>query len=200
VNKDGKDIRNVIPISVLAQEGKKKIRNKNCYSRQTVRAKVSGYDVSHVKYDSLGHFLRAYPQFSPERFDWKQESGALKGSSLENTTLRWINKDGRFYLDMDSVKDTLTAEAPRNDRWSYLNWGKGYVDLFVTAEAWKHKFFDPIAGHMDERDRKILEEFYVTHPKSKAVVEKAIWDSHTSVFAKQQGMTNMELLRFRLGI
>jgi hypothetical protein len=79
-----------------------------------------------------------------------------------------------------------------------MNYGKilelGYTDLILTAEAIRHNAWKLLSY----KGRMYLQDFLQDFPDSRAEYNHAVWDSHTSLSAKLQGMSISDFLRFRM--
>jgi len=124
--------------------------------------------------------LEAWPQFHPDFiYDWNQERGQFMVlGNLDN--FRWVMKNGKYYLD---------SETFNRIQASFI----GYVDLILSSEAIKRKAWKLLSY----KGRVHLPQFLRDFPDAKEVYDRAVWDSHTSLYAKQKGMTNNDLLRMR---
>lgn len=70
----------------------------------------------------------------------------------------------------------------------------GYTDLILTCEVIKKKDWRVL----QYRGYEHLDDFLKQNPDSYQAYQKAVWDSHTSLYAKKEKLTNTQLLRGRL--
>lgn len=129
---------------------------------------------------------KAWPQFHPDFvYNWSQKTGSFPVLLSEERFL-WLNKDGKYYLDKETF-NRISASFRIS-----LNFG--YTDLILTSEAIKHKAWKILSYRGLVHSYAFLRDF----PDIKPRYEKAVWDGHTSLYAKQRGMTNYDLLRTRM--
>jgi|APSaa5957512622_1039677.scaffolds.fasta_scaffold31734_1 hypothetical protein len=150
--------------------------------------------------------------FDPEfAYDWGQRSGELKMRGLitgDIPNFFWLNENGRYYLDPKTFELIpagrivhVTESEGKNKEGTvkrFISWrmnrDPGYTDLVLTAGALKHNAWKVLsrngAGYLDD----FLKEF----PDVDAAYERAVWDSHTSLYAKENGMNVSEFLRARV--
>ena len=104
------------------------------------------------------------------------------------TGFLWYKRRSRYYFDPVTL-DNIHASMRTNRKFD-----AGYVDLVFTAEVVRYH-----RGDLLRRDATIdsWAKFLQEHLYSKERVDKAIWDSHTSLFAEKEGMNVTELLRMR---
>ncbi|MFH1211919.1 MAG: hypothetical protein V1659_03230, partial [Candidatus Woesearchaeota archaeon] len=99
----------------------------------------------------------------------------------------WSMRENRYYFD-ERTFDLIPASIRSKNRHY------GYTDLVLTREALRHRAWKLLSYkglcHIDQ----FLRDF----PDARLQYERAVWDSHTSLFAKGAGMTVFELLRMRL--
>ena len=96
----------------------------------------------------------------------------------------WRIEEGRYFLDGKTF-DRITA--------GLTSVQYGYTDLILTAEAIKHGAWKLLS----RRGLKHIPDFLRDFPDSRERYRRAIWDSHTSLYAKRKGMTVNEFLRMR---
>lgn len=72
--------------------------------------------------------------------------------------------------------------------------GLGYTDLILTKEAIKHKAWKLLSY----KGRGHLQDFLRDFPDARVEYERAVFDSHTSLSAKLQGLSVSDFLRFRM--
>lgn len=70
----------------------------------------------------------------------------------------------------------------------------GYTDLILTVGALRHNAWKVLSRN----GRKHLDAFLRGFPDVRADYARAVWDSHTSFYAKSKGMTLFEFLRARI--
>jgi hypothetical protein len=114
---------------------------------------------------------RVWPILKPEiMYDFSQEKGEFcvtRGSGF-----LWKNINGRYYFDEETFNHIPSS--------FFCSRNYGYVDLVLTREAIKHqawKLFS-VGG------QKHYDDFLTDFPESMKEYEKAVWDSHTSIYAK----------------
>ncbi|MBI3984548.1 MAG: hypothetical protein HY344_01205 [Candidatus Levybacteria bacterium] len=131
---------------------------------------------------------RVWPQFKPESmYDFSTTQGKFN-FVFGGGNFIWKQVDGKFYLDQ-STFDRIPAGFLVNEDLNL-----GYADLILTAEAIRQSAWKLLSY----RGLFYLRDFLTAFPDSRARYERAVWDSHTSLFAKRKGMTNTEFLRMRL--
>ena len=142
----------------------------------------------HIDYDEFNTKEEVYakwPIFHPNnQFNWEQKEGNFSMSS-QTRHFFWKQKEGKYYLD-EKTFNTLPAT-------STFGGILGYTDLILTAEAIKHGAWKVLSylgmNHTNEFLNKI--------PKAKKAYDKAVIDSHTSLYAKQNKWTLFDLIRYR---
>jgi hypothetical protein len=142
--------------------------------------------------------FRLWPEFSPEfMYDWEQKDGHFSSGIRGTDNILWLNQEGKYYLDrrtFDRIGAGFSNWGLQNpDYWGYINSVWGYTDLIVTAEAIKQKAWKLFSHHGQGHISSFIGDF----PNSRERYERAIWDAHTSLYAKKAGMTVSEFLRFR---
>jgi len=139
----------------------------------------------------LNKLVKEYPQFSPDyMYEFSPDSGSFSIPDANNSRdFRWIKKGDLYYLDTETFRKIPAAFTGNHGSRYY-----GYTDLLLTAEAIKQNAWKLLS----RKGLEHLEEFYRDFPESRRRLEKAIWDGHSSSYAKKQRMTNTELLRWRL--
>ncbi len=143
-------------------------------------------------FKSEGELWKIWPQFNPDfMFDWARGEGIFQCADRLNFArkkeqFRWVQTGGKYNLDAQTL-DEIPA-----------SWGcggsLGYTDLILTAEAVNHQAWKLLSY----KGLKHFSQFLKDFPDARARYGRAIWDSHTSLSAKMQGMTHTELLRYRL--
>lgn len=156
--------------------------NENQYTLEVQPIKL----ISEVEvFSSEEELFEKWPQFKPENmYDWSQTKGEFKVLMGEKSFL-WKNINGRFFLD----KKTFD-HIP----YSFRSGNYGYTDMILTKEAIRHQAWKLLS----RRGLVHLHDFLEDFPDSKAEYEKAIWDSHTSLWAKSKEMNHFELIRMRV--
>lgn len=138
-------------------------------------------------FNSEEELFQKWPQFKPEnKYEFFQPNGSFSVSNAEDKFL-WKNINGRYYLDEETFNRIPSGCL-------FTKRECGYTDLILTAEAIKHRAYKLLSCE----GYKFLGYFLRDFPDSKARHEKAIWDSHTSLYAKEKEMNHLELIRFRL--
>ena len=145
-------------------------------------------------FQNLDSMTDKYPWLHPERiFDFSRKSGHFQNRVAEDFPMyKWNQRDGKYYLDKDHMMETTHTGLDQSFE-TYCQ-PCGYTDFIVTLEAVRNKAWKLLSY----RGLQHLENFFKKWPDAKIAYEKAVIDSHTSLYAKQQGMTHNELLRFRL--
>ena len=154
------------------------------------------------QFDSLEQLTARFPQFAPEKmYNFSQPSGGFKmvqGVNYPARHFRWKMANGKYYLDEQTFERLppcwTSSSSPITN--PFYSESYGYTDLVVTAEALRHKAWKVFSwqGYITERVVAFLESF----PEASRAHASAVWDSFTSYYAKQKGMTNTEFLRMRL--
>ncbi len=132
-------------------------------------------------------------------FDWNQKEGnAMDGLPLEIVGA-WTLQEGKYFLDMEKTYSILREKG--------LTW----ADFILTCEMVKR--MKPFAGFSDGnyggfRRRgwngvgEFNAELYGDTPEEceefSNIHARAVWDYETTRYAMLKGLTNAELLRFRL--
>lgn len=147
------------------------------------------------EFNSEQELWKKWPQLHPNNsFDWSKEKGKF-GSVGEGDYLSdfsWKMNNGRYFLDeelfniMPASKLCESLQIGEDKMW-------GYTNLILTAEAIKNKAWKLISYKATFND-KFLRDF----PSAKEAYDKAVWDSHTSLHAKQNNMNISDFLRWRI--
>jgi len=103
-----------------------------------------------------------------------EESGQLY--AFLSKRIRWLQRNGKFFLDIPFVKDNLTKGEGR--LFDCYAWN----DLILTAEAVRVNFWKVLT----RRGLDYMPKFLEKHPAVVAAYEKSTWDSYTSLYAKQK--------------
>lgn len=126
-------------------------------------------------YESYSEFCSDWPEADPDvRFNWDQDSGNFARAVLGREKFLWRREGDKYYLDEETFKGIPAS------LWTGLS--MGYVDLIATSEAIKKGAWKVLSY----RGAMHMPEFLETHSDSRERVEKAIWDSHTSLYAKKE--------------
>jgi len=162
-------------------------RNYSCYHKcpwddygQNKKDKEWECNIFKKKQKVLKNVLGLNPEASRRTIFSKKRGKLTKGLIGANTSF-WIQKKGRYFLDMsflDQIDDDL------------------YSCLILTAEAIKNKAWNFLCYD----GRRNVQRFLYDHPSSLKRYSKAIFDLSISRFAQKRGFTNIELLRFRAPI
>lgn len=140
------------------------------------------------EFNRLEDVVNIFPQFHPHyRYNWDTKAGKFYGWGIQ--LFSWKQEKGRYYIDEKTFNS-----IPASFRCPHSEFSFGYTDLILTAEAIKKKAWKLFSygGTMH------TDNFLSKNPDSQERFEKAIHDSHTSLFAKQRDMTITEFLRMRL--
>jgi len=130
-----------------------------------------------------------WPQFHTGfKHDWMQEKGYLTTiGMMGGDNFSWIQRNGKYYLS-----DETFERMPASLGCSGLL--LGYVDLVMTSEAIRLKAWKVLSY----KGLKHFSSFIKRFPEAALAYEKAVWDSHLSLYAKEQAMSASELLRLRI--
>lgn len=142
-----------------------------------------------LRVSSLEKAVEKFPQFHPDYvYNWKKTKGNFLGFGTEKFC--WKNKNGKYYFD-EKTFDKIPASFRCNSKRPF---SFGYTDLIITAEAIKKKAWKLFSygGTMH------TENFLAKNKDVNEKIRKAIWDSHTSIYAKEKNMTVKEFLRSRI--
>jgi hypothetical protein len=146
------------------------------------------------QYRSIDALTKDYPMFNLDfMFNFNQEEGIIS-TDCYDSKFYWKKKDDKYYLDKEKTFDNICAAMRFDFKPGKLGMELGYTDLILTEEALKHKAY----WLLDWRGKDKLPAFIEKFEDSKNKYGLAIWDSHTSLFAKSSGLTNNELLRYRM--
>jgi hypothetical protein len=141
------------------------------------------------KFSSEQELFEKWPQFNPDFvFHWDQKNGHFTTDFLLRKNFLWIQKHGRYYLDRQTFD-----RIPASLRCSTTEFG--YTDLVLTSEAVKCKAWKLLS----RKGMRFFPQFINEFPDAQHAYERAVWDAHTSLSAKMQGMSITEFLRYRLG-
>lgn len=138
-----------------------------------------------IKTDS--DLWKRFPFSHPdEKYDWSQKNGFLYSGLMGRQNFLWLNKNSKYYLNkktFDKIPAGLWINSMRF----------GYTDLILTSEAIKNNAWKILSY----KGLRHFPDFMHSFPESMKTYEKAIWDSHTSLYAKKKGMKTSDLLRMR---
>jgi hypothetical protein len=138
-------------------------------------------------FKSKQELYEKWPQFHTDfANNWSQKTGHFIVGCLGGNNFLWIQKQGKYYFDKQTF-DRIPASFG-----SSLS--LGYVDLILTSEAIKHKAWKVLSRRGLQHCPQFLEDF----PEAVPRYARAVWDSHTSLSAKMQGMSISNFLRFRM--
>jgi hypothetical protein len=135
------------------------------------------------EYFSIDDLSRGFPELSPDSiFNWEQNEGIISNFNRHSTLYRgeqprWEKRNNKYYLQ-NASEFTET----------------NYTSLIITAEAIREKAW----GLFAFRAYAMTEDFLLDFPESRKRHDKAVVDWQTSQYAKNQGMTNNEYLRWHL--
>jgi hypothetical protein len=137
------------------------------------------------KFKSDEELYSKWPQFHPDFiYDWSKEKGNFSGDNGVNNFF-WMKSKDKYSLDPKTFDSIPASSGAR----MYM----GYTDLILTAEAIKHEAWKVLSY----RGFIYLDWFLKDFSKAKTMYDRAVWDAHTSLFAKSKEMTITELLRLR---
>lgn len=135
-------------------------------------------------YRNEEELFKDWPIFDPEnKYDWSQTNGHFSVTPFDNNFI-WTKKGELYYLD-----DETFSRIPAG--FNVLSYG--YTDLIITAEAIRHNAWK-LLSYIGKRH---LCQFFRDFPDSHEKYSRAVWDSHTSLFAKSKNMSVSDFLRFR---
>ncbi len=157
------------------------------FPKQTFRLRLYNLFTEEDEFESVDELVAKYPHYDPNvMFNWAQEGGRFR--TLISDGIGWVQRNGHYFLDEAFTKNNLTVGEHR------LIDCYAWNDLILTAEAVRTEFWKVLA----RRGLEHMPEFLEKHPEVVKAYERSTWDSHTSLYAKLNGMTHTELLRFRL--
>ena len=137
-------------------------------------------------FNSESELFQKWPQFKPENiYDWSQVNGCFSVLMGDKKFL-WKNTNGRFFLDDETLNKISSGFSVTGEY--------GYTDLILTAETIKHKAWKLLS----RKGLKHLDTFLKDFPDVIPRYEKAVWNSHTSIYAKNNQMSNLDFIRFRI--
>lgn len=135
-------------------------------------------------FDSINDLVKEHPQFDPDfMYDFSAGNGRLHADFFCEF-YRWKKEGNLYHLDVDSTFSNTRI----------LGKFSQYTDLILTAEAIKNKAWKLLSYRGKDQLTSFLKKF----PESAERREKALWDSFTSVYARDRKMSHSELLRWRL--
>lgn len=144
-------------------------------------------------FESIEELFREWPQFRPEnRFDLSIPNGVFVTQNILQKNFRWKQIKGRYYFDEKSF-DLMPAGSP-----NIRSKGAGYTDLIITAEVIKNKGVRLNNFRARDEGEEDLQSTINQLPEiSRRRIETAIWDAHTSTFAKENNLTYFEMFHLR---
>lgn len=159
---------------------------KRRYFSYTLEAREINLIAKREIFNSEEELFQKWPQYKPENiYDFSQTNGYFSVLMGEEKFL-WKNINGRFYLDEETF-NRISAGFSNTRTF-------GYTDLILTREAIRHQAWKLLSY----RGLDHLDDFLKDFPESKVEYDKAVWDSHTSLYAKDKGMNHFEMIRERL--
>ncbi len=167
----------------------------------TYEVEVSNLEqiIREEKFETEEELYKMWPQFHPDfMFDWSPEKGLFYSDYPRYLVkdMGWIRKGDRYYFDPENF-DKMRGGF--SESWAESYGDFGYTDLMCTSAAIKLNAWKLLANHGFDRtgSRGQYYKFLQDFPEGKAVVEKAIFDATTSLYAKKMGMTVNELIRLK---
>lgn len=164
------------------------IKKRKKSDRLFLRRVVNNPDKT-INFSSLEELLAKHPEFSSDfMYDFSQSSGRFRIFGDEHRDFIWKNENGRYSLDEETFRRSREGYR-RNPLTLY-----GYTGLILTAEAIKNKAWKYLSWNGFVHKDALLK----LSSSSRRRYEQAVWDSHTSLYAKSKGMAYFELMRLRL--
>ncbi len=153
-----------------------------------------------VLYDS-------FPQLQVDSvFDWSPNQGKINLPTLGSTSsnfgcYRWIRKGNRYFfdpatfdrIDTTSFLELLKRKEVGEEETKGQEYGGGYTDLLLTAEAIKRRAWALFSWS----GVFLMGDFFKQYPFVREVYNQAVVDSHYSLYAKGRGLSYQDLLRVR---
>ncbi len=137
------------------------------------------------KFLSEEKLYEKYPLFDPrKKYNWSKKGDSFKTGVLDflaPNRFFWRQEDGKYYLDEKTFNKIKAS-------------GFGYTDLILTAEAIKNKAWKLLSY----KGFKHIEDFLGAFPSAKIKYDQAVWNSHTSLFAKELNLSVNDFLRMRI--
>ena len=147
------------------------------------------------RFDNIEDLFKNWPQFVPENvYDFSVNHGSFftGHSSIGIENFCWLMNNGRYFLDPITF-DKIPAGG------NIRKFGVGYTDLIITSEIIKNNGLDLLGYNSRDKEQEVqLQNFLDRHPQSRSRVNIAVWDAHTSIYAKNKGMTHFDFIRFRV--
>jgi hypothetical protein len=155
------------------------------YYRMRIRPFYAELRVEH--FNSEQELYDNWPEFHPDFvYDWSKTKGSFGQNCFGRENFLWDQEQGKYSLDRDTLN-----RIPASFRCS----GRlGFADLVLTSEAIKHKAWKVLSYKGLQHFPQFLKNF----PDVVDVYSRAVWDSHTSLSARLQGLTISDFLRFRV--
>jgi len=152
-----------------------------------------GYCTKKYVTASLDELLRDHPEFSPDAmYNFDMDRGVFDLGLKYKKNFFWKKVGDKYYID-EKTFDNIPAGYSKNIP------SFGYTDIILTSEAVRTGSWDVFTfrggGNIPYKE---INNMLSTHPESYEQYAKAVWDSHTSLFAKSKRFTHTELLRWRL--
>lgn len=141
---------------------------------------------------SLDELLNQYPELSPDKiYPWENEKGIFLSGNVRPSSWGWKQKNGRYYLD----------DIPNSERFpgSYKDKKKeeaDYSSIVITAEAIRKKAWNLFGMY----GYCYTDLFLVSNPDSMERHERAVRNYWLSNLARQQNLSNADLLRLSLSL
>ncbi|MBS3078684.1 hypothetical protein J4218_01045 [Candidatus Pacearchaeota archaeon] len=158
----------------------------SCLTKSKIKIRKFMQIGKRQSFGSLERLLKFFPQFNPEfMYNFSLQEGRLKAPLGAQGLYKWIQKDGKYYLHPETIN-----KIPAGGCYTL----GGYSNLVATAEAIKQKAWKILSYKGDIHIPQFLHDF----PDSRKIYENAVKDAQLSISAKLQGMTNTELLRYRM--
>lgn len=128
-------------------------------------------------FDSIEQLAEKHPDYDPDVcIDWSPSEGVLNRPRYRKNYLCWERVGEKYYLREELLEEhdytslAITAEAIRKEEWGLFQF-HGYC---------------------------LTQKFLVENASARAVRQRAAYDYWVAQHAKNEKMTNSELLRYRL--
>lgn len=157
--------------------------------RFSYELKITPVQRKYLKEDffNLEEVYKKYPLFDPENsFDWSKKEGKIYTGLHSEGKYFWKKEKNKYFLDEKTFENICESF---NTGFSF-----GYTDLIMTAEAIKNQAWKLLSYKGD----RFMNDFLKDFPSANVVYQKAVYDSHTSIFAKNKKLTNSDFLRMRV--
>jgi hypothetical protein len=186
------DCCEIFIVEDILETGKSKVAEQDV-RYQVLRLKLIVPEYKQERFESLEELAKAYPSFSLDRlFDFSQDSGELSRGNRFNAKMRWMKKNGRYYLDTKSILDIKSLGI-----YDWLHGDFVYGSIALTAEAIKHKEWEMLEYCSGDERPGILAKFLVGHPESKARHDNLVMQFYDCKDACMRELSNAEWLRER---